>query len=194
MTYTDEAIIQLKKSTRNQQFTDIETTGIYVQDRLIQFEKQYLFDDRLAVWIPTEFVDMPDVVSQMKYPSIERPEVIKTSLDITVNFTFKWVNQKVEYNRIEELTELLKQVLKATNARVEFSQEDTIDTPSGNRVGLFAFSNNSVDEKLYNLYCVMILSEGVVLAVFNCLDRDADEWEDAAWDVLTKMEEMKEKR
>lgn len=191
MADTDEMIIQLKKEVRNQQFMDIETTGIYVHDKLIQFGKQQLFGKQLSVWIPVEFIDMPEAIRLMKYPSVERPQVIKTSLDTTVNFSFKRVDEKVGRERIEELAGLLKQVLKSANPRIRFSQEDTIQTSSGNNVSLFSFTNSCIDESIYNLFCVMDVSGGVIQGVFNCLEQDSEQWESAAWSVFSKMEENK---
>lgn len=187
----DEDIVHLKKMVRNQQFKDIETTGIYIHDKLTKFSKNYLFNDRIVAFIPTDFIDMPEAIYQMKYPSVNRPDIIKTSLDTTVNFSYKWFDQKIEYRRMEELAEQLKQVLKTANPRIKFGREEAVDTLSGNRLSLFNFFNNGIDERIYNLFCIMNMSQGVIQATFNCLEQDSEQWEDAAWSVFTRLEEIK---
>lgn len=190
MTYIDEEIVQLKKEARNQQFSDIETTGIYIQDNLTLFQKQYFFDGTLCVLLPEEFIDMPDPVKQLKYPSVDRPQVIKTSMDTTVNFSFSKIGQQVDHDRVEELAEQLKQVLKTANPKIKYEEEEAEDTPTGNRISLFEFVTNGIDDRMYNLFCVMNVNGGVIRGSFNCLDKDSVKWKEAAWAVFTRMEEI----
>lgn len=189
MAFADEEIIQFKKAIRNQEFTDIETTGIYIQDKLVFFVRQYMFEDGLVVLIPEEFIDMPASVSRLKYPSVDRPKIIKTSLDGTVNFVFNRIEQPIIREQVEELAGQLKQVLRTTNPRMKFQQEETEETPSGNSISLFEFFNHGVDSRIYNLFFVMGVENGVIQGSFNCLEKDVDHWREAAWSVFTRMEE-----
>lgn len=50
--------------------------------------------------LPDTFVDMPSSIVKLKYPSEQRPQIIKTSLDASVNFTFSLFNQEFEDSQV----------------------------------------------------------------------------------------------
>ena len=62
--------------------------GLYINNELIHFNKTLLFNDRVSVMLPENFVPMLPEIAEVKYFSGKRPDEIYTSLDMSVNFTY----------------------------------------------------------------------------------------------------------
>ena len=59
MDYYDEQILQSRQEEERQKHTTLET-GIYVEDDLITFQKVTLPDTRIQMFLPEQFIPMPD--------------------------------------------------------------------------------------------------------------------------------------
>jgi len=87
MDHYDKQILEARQEEERRRHTTLET-GIYVDDELITFAQTTLPDTRIQLYLPEQFVTMPDQVRDMKYPSRNAPDFIVTILDSTVNFGF----------------------------------------------------------------------------------------------------------
>ncbi|MDE6951985.1 MAG: hypothetical protein K2P64_13880, partial [Lachnospiraceae bacterium] len=82
--FLDEKIVEFRSRARKEKYCTLET-GMYIKNELIQFERKVLFREKLSIMLPVSFVDLPPDMVKVKYTSQQRPQVIKTSLDTTVN-------------------------------------------------------------------------------------------------------------
>ena len=87
MEYYDEQIVKALHIQRRDTFGSIDE-GLYINNELIHFNKTLLFNDRVSVMLPENFVPMLPEIAEVKYFSGKRPDEIYTSLDMSVNFTF----------------------------------------------------------------------------------------------------------
>ena len=95
MEYYDEQILEARWEEERRKHTTLET-GIYVEDDLITFSQITLPDTKIRLYLPEQFVVMPDQVREVKYPSLNAPDFIITSLDSTVNFCFNILPVQLE--------------------------------------------------------------------------------------------------
>ena len=86
MDFFDEKILELRDKARKEKFSNLET-GMYIKNEKVEFERMFLFEDKMSILLPTILVDMPSNLVRLKYLSELRPQIIKTTLDTTVNFT-----------------------------------------------------------------------------------------------------------
>ena len=84
MEYFDEEILEARRELERLKHTTLET-GIYVGDELITFTNITLPQTKIHIYLPEQFIVMPDLVKDMKYPSKNAPDLIITSLDSMVN-------------------------------------------------------------------------------------------------------------
>ena len=84
MPYIDEEILEAKRKQEHQKYTTLET-GMYAGDELITFAQIEIPDTKISLFLPEQFVLMPEEVKRVKYPSQDAPDYIFTSLDSTVN-------------------------------------------------------------------------------------------------------------
>ena len=89
--FFDEKILEYRRRARKEKFSSLET-GMYIKDELVTFSEIPLFNDQFTIMLPDSFVDMPSEIAKIKYPSEQRPQIIKTSMDTTINFAFNLFN------------------------------------------------------------------------------------------------------
>lgn len=179
MGYEDEKIAELKRKRRQEQHTDIRE-GVYIDSQFVRFSPRKLWDD-IEMFIPEDFIEMPEEIQAMKYPSISRPQIILTSLDTRINFAFNLSEKKVTEDQVESFLLQMKELLKRTNPAVKFYQKKKEKLPHGQQVYMFDFKSYGVDEALYNMVSFSPLNDGMLQGIFNCPERCAESWQNAAW-------------
>jgi len=90
MDYIDKKIIPIKKEQEIQGIEMSVKNGYIINGTVETFVRTELFEQQLAVYLPESFVDMPELIMNLKYPSTSRPKIIKTNLECNVNFLFKY--------------------------------------------------------------------------------------------------------
>ena len=104
--------------------------------------------------LPDNFKDMSPEAAKSKYPMEQRPQVIKTSEDTKINFTFSLIDQPITNEQVEELVKYIKKILRNAKPDIRFV-EDKIQEVNKLTIGWFDFVSNGYDQKIYNLmyYC-----------------------------------------
>ncbi|WP_313260166.1 hypothetical protein [Lacrimispora sp.] len=188
MEYDDEQIIAVKKQMKALQTANLKEQGIYIGEEYFKFQSVHIFDN-VSIYLPESFIEMPDKIRKMKYPSDNRPDVIKTNLNTNINFAFNWLDNLNCINQGEELSGQIKDVLIKTNPSFVFYEERNGKTYSGNIIKMFDFKSYGIDEQMYNMMCTISFHGGILHGIFNCLDRDSEDWKEVAWQVFqTSME------
>lgn len=183
MSYIDEEFNRLRWQEKKEHFRTLET-GIYINDELIEFERIDIPELSISVAQPKTFVRMPPSIAQIKYPAVTRPQIIQTSLDTTVNFTFSVYQQNIPSDKIRKNIEQMKQMLKRVNpANTFFDIED--DKAGELTLSWFNYKGFAIDSNIYSIMYLMSLAQGKVLhGTFNCRFKDMNEWHHAALQVI----------
>ena len=97
MEYYDEQILEARWEEERRKHTTLET-GIYVEDDLITFSQITLPDTKIRLYLPEQFVVMPDQVREVKYPSLNAPDLSSQvwTLRSTFALTFSLSSWKKE--------------------------------------------------------------------------------------------------
>lgn len=188
MEYEDEKIAELKKELRRQKYTDIKGKGVFIKGQFIKFGLRAI-NDNVELHIPEDFIDMPEEIQHMKFPSVSRPKRIFTSLDGSVNFAFSIVDNQIPDNQIESLTGQMEKVIRKSNPAAVFYMDALESLASGRPICMFDFKSFSVDEQMYNMVCFTPLSCGTLHGTFICLDRDSGDWKNIAWEAFKTISE-----
>lgn len=192
MEYPDIQIAELKKVRRKQKFTNIEE-GLFIGDTFVKFSARDILEG-IECLIPEEFIDMPEEVQLMKYPSVSRPQRILTSLDSRVNFTFSLLKESIPEEQMEDLTAQLKELIHKTNPAAVFYREDAKELFNKKKIYMFNFKSFSVDGQIYHMMCFTSLNCGMLHATFNCPEEFSDDWEEAVWQAFQTIREKKTKK
>lgn len=183
MEFFDERIIELRQKEKEKGHTTLET-GIYVKRELVEFAAEKLFNEQVEILLPTSFIDMPQAVAKVKYPSEYRPPIIKTSLDGTVNFTFNLFDILTEgSDGLEEVATHFQLVLKQVNPilKIHNYNEMTCESQS---YRLFSYKSYGLDMQIYNLMCVTPIRDKILQGSFSCPYEEHELWEEIAQQVF----------
>jgi len=184
--YLDEEILGYLNRMREEKEKSIET-GAYVNGEWLTFKRQFFFDGKLSLILPESFVELPPDLAKLKYPSSDRPQIILSNIDGTVNFTFSC---PVENEMQSEFCPQVRDYLKLIIERINPSNEviDASDIKSENTpISLFRYLNNAVDMRIYNVSYVTVLDGYAMMGTFNCPNRERSDWETIVQQSLTSI-------
>ena len=146
--YYDKQIIPLKVRSSEAESMSLDT-GYYIEGRLETFSKEQYFDDLLSIYIPESFIDMPDEIKEIKYPTNFRPEIIKTNLagDVNLSISLLKVGEDMEIKTL--VTDFRNLLAKAHNG-IKFLEYDEFDNDCCVKMYCFDFIIPGIDERIYH--------------------------------------------
>lgn len=182
MAYIDKDILDLREMQKKLKYASLET-GIYIDKQIVEFERTNLFENKISVFLPRPFVTMPRSIMKAKYQSENRPQLIKTNLDTTVNFYFSYYDVAVEEQQISSAIQQAKDALKKVNPAFLF-YEIFLEEREKTLIGWFDYKSYGLDEQLYNIMAITPIDKKMLHVGFNCPYRLMNEWKPAALQVL----------
>lgn len=190
MDFLDEEIMEFRKSAKKSKYNSLET-GMYIKDRLIRFKETQILSDKVSVMLPEGFVEMPQRIAKIKYPSEQRPQVIMTSDDGTVNFTFSLYDTEFNERQIEDALGQFKAVIRKVNPAFIFYD---FVVESDKALGWFDFKSYGLDEQIYNVMYLLPVEGKLMHGIFNCLYRDILEWKEAVHQIMMSVTDLTQKK
>lgn len=172
--YKDEEIAEERYWARRRKFTGIET-GIYSGMEFLEFCETKLFQDKVGVVLPVSFTEMTIGEAKKKYPSEQRPQVIMTNQDGTINFAFNLLEQKLEAEMLEAAVRDFVRVMKRlypTNICLKIETGQGIHLPYAS----MEFTSIAVNENLYNMVMLLPIGDELLMLLFNCPFDKRGEW------------------
>lgn len=176
MEHFDEKILELRRSEERRKYNSLET-GIYVEDELITFVQVTIPGSWVSIYLPENFIVMPDLVKDIKYASQNAPDFIITSLDSTVNFAFNILPVQLEAGDTKVMSRQFRDALQNVNPSIRFGNKaDDKETKQGNEMSFFEFKGYALDGQTYNRMCIIRLRKAVLHGIFNCPVRSKEMW------------------
>lgn len=190
MEYYDEQILEARWEEERRKHTTLET-GIYVEDDLITFSQITLPDTRIQLYLPEQFIPMPESVKEVKYPSLNAPEFIITSLDSTVNFGFNILPVQLEEGDTKTMSSQFQNALRNVNPSIRISERvDNTAADKGSEMSWFGFKGYALDGQNYNRMYIIRMRKTVLHGIFNCPPRVRDQWEGIVEQCFQSVEEL----
>ena len=189
MEYFDEDILEAKSALEKQRHTTLDT-GIYAGDELITFVQITLPNSKIRMSLPEQFIVMPDIVKDVKYPSKDAPNYIITSLSSMVNFGFNILPVFLETEDIKEMSSQFQKALHNVNPSIRIkNHENDLVTYRGNEMCWFDFKGYAIDGQNYNRMYLVRMQNNVLHGVFNCPMQYKEQWEDIVEQCFLSIEE-----
>lgn len=184
--YIDEEILELRELQKKQKYALLET-GMYIDHEVIEFDRVSLFEKKISIMLPKTFVTMPHNMMKIKYQSENRPQLIKTSLDTSVNFYFSYFeNVTINENEVGIAIRQAHDALKKTNPAFVFYDEKE-EKRETSTIGWFDYKSYGLDEQMYNIMAVTPIDGKLLHVGFNCRFRFRNEWKPSAIQVLSSI-------
>ncbi len=171
----DEELAEKRYWERRKKFTGIDT-GIYFEDELLEFSEVCIFE-KAGVMLPVAFQDMTLEEARKKYPSEQRPQIIKTNKSGSVNFAFNLLEQKLEEKQMEAVLQDFLRVMKRLHPtsiclNLESGRKNEWYMPYAS----MEFTSTAINENLYNMIVISPIGEELLMMLFNCPFEQRTEW------------------
>jgi hypothetical protein len=179
---------QIRRAINQHEETENKTNqsiyeGVTIGNTYYRFEETPFFEGRLMLQVPAGFIDMPDDVAQIKYPSGSRPQIIRTDLTGSINITLSLLGGGIREEQIGEVRDGIKRVIKSVNPSHLFFEEG-IAKANGKSVGFFTFKSAAIDMPLYNLMFIMEIEQRILMGNFSCPYSQYKEWQPIARQIM----------
>jgi len=175
MDYLDEELLEAKRQLEREKYTTLET-GIYAGEELITFTWKELPESAVHMPLPNQFVIMPESVKNVKYPFKDAPSFIITSLDSTVNISFKVLDILLKNGEIMELSSQFQNALRNINPVITIKNNMNTKTVQNNEMNWFDYKGFNLDGQSYNRVYLIRLRKTVLQGVFSCNIKDKNNW------------------
>lgn len=176
-----EILKAIKENQRQKRLKDKEESKkeseVFIEGDLYDFVDGYFYEDRLYMKIPKDFVDMAKEIKDIKYPYIDRPEIIKTDKNSEIDITFKIIDQDITEDRVHELTLGMKTMLKRMNPSNLILSEGLKNINSKN-IGFLEMKTTAIDGYIYNLIFFMVFEGKVLMGKVACIYDKHKIWKD----------------
>lgn len=189
---TDEKILDfINEMEAKEARKDIKNGPVKIGDRYYEFEERDFFDGKLKMYIPSDFEDMPLEVRKFKYPSENRPEVIKCNEDGSIAITLKFIDSPLEEERVGKLKDIMKLINKRLNPANIYFDEGVLEVDKKN-IGYFDFKSSAIDDFLYNFAFFLEFKEKTVMGTFSCGYSERELWKDVVMEMVNTIKINKE--
>jgi hypothetical protein len=188
--YIDEDIIPLKVGLYKNKKQSLDE-GYYISGNFETFSKKYFFNEKILIYIPDTFIDMPRELIDIKYPSNDRPDIIKTNLDADVNLSISLLENEENIDAEvmgQDFVKLISKVYKGAKAE----KLSHVDKPNFIKIHLFEFVIMGFDEKMYHILALANIGNEVLQLMFSCPESEKYEWSNAIEDCFTSIKYSRE--
>ena len=187
--YYDKQIIPLKVRSSEAESMSLDT-GYYIEGRLETFSKEQYFDNLLSIYIPESFIDMPDEIKEIKYPTNFRPEIIKTNLAGDVNLSISLIKVS-EDTEVKTLVTDFKNLLSKAHTGIKFVEYDELEKEGCVKMYCFDFIIPGIDERIYHKTGLGKIGRETVQVMFNCREPLSWTWKKAVNDMLQNIKPVR---
>lgn len=170
---------------------NILESGIKVQGKRINFERQLLAKQTITMMVPTNFSEMSQEMARIKYPSEHRPETILTDGLGVTNLMFQYMDENVSNDTIEQFRNQVFGMMKRVNPGLKEREIGALDVKE-TKIAYVEFSNNTMDGKLYNLMFYLPVDGKPLMGSFNCQTKEMKYWREPVFEMLRSIEIINE--
>jgi hypothetical protein len=144
-----------------------------------------LFNGEVTVYLPEQFKDLSEMAAQEKYPSINRPQVIKANSENTANFTFSLLEENsfdfpmtAEFIW-EEIDRIFPRNVLYDTGIVKSEDLETL---------WLEYKSFSVEKEVYNiLFIVKSKGKNFIVGTFNCPFISYDIWKPCVLEIINNI-------
>lgn len=154
----------------------------------INMEYQEVMGHDFFMKLPDQFQFMPEPIVQIKYPSENRPQVILTNDDYTVDFKFSYIEEEIDPDLLKDLMRQTKLNLGKIYTSIQYFEEE-ITTWEGIHLGWFEFTSAADGDTLYNIVFFTWVKGKLLNGAFHCRYEEAVTWRSNVLDSIRTIKE-----
>jgi len=174
----DEKILDYINAMEDKELRkDICAGPVRINDCFYEFEETEFFDGQLKMYIPNTFFDMPFEARKFKYPSENRPEIIKCNSTGGIVITFNVIDSPLNDDYVENLLDMMILINKRLNPANIIFDQNIVEIDS-KKIGYYDFKSPALDDSLYNFVFLLEFKEKTLMGTFSCGYSNHKQWKD----------------
>ena len=182
MGHIDEDILKIINRTEQQE-QNIGEGQVKIGNKNYEFEEVWFYNNRVSLLIPKDFEDMPQHQRELKYPSAQRPEIIKTDETGSINIMLNRIDSSLNEEQVKELKDGMKAIIKKVNPSNTFFT-DGVEKVEDKNIGYFEFKSSALDTFVYNLMFFFELDGKTVMGTFCCRYDEYEDWREVSFQIM----------
>lgn len=148
-----------------------------------KLEAKKVLNDKVEILIPKGFTVMSEEMAKTKYPMENRPSLIYTDENGSINIAFSHTETPIQDNLLKDMKDPMKQAFSNMYQDATWYRDEVIQI-NGKNVGVFELLTPAADTKIYNLIFFTELDGKMLMTTFNCTEAQMEEWKPIAQEIL----------
>ena len=196
MKFTEQEIEAMRKAAQMEAHKSIHDDYVYIGRERLEFTEQDLFHPYVRIMLPRTFLKLPEEFARKMYPSEYRPDVIRTSPSMTVNFAFSCLNSQIRMDEVIMCTRYYLETMRRMYPGNQYldNSEHFMDKDETRILGWYAFSNPTLDGHRYNIHAFTEIEGKLLFCIFNSSGEIFEEWKPYALEVFDSVRSGRETR
>lgn len=147
---------------------------------LIAGERREIVDvnikNKITVKLPNDFQELSEELLNIKYPNLNRPEIIYSNEFKTTDMSFSFEDDGNINEEIPKIKDETIKVLKKIYPGSKIIDNETIEI-NENNISYFSMDIPLVDTKICNLVFLTKVKNETLVGSFNCKLTEYDDWQ-----------------
>jgi hypothetical protein len=152
----------------------------------IELTKMNILDGKVEILIPSSFKIMSEEWLKLKYPNENRPSLVYTNDDGSVDVGFRYTEL---VGNLPELRDNLKSAFTNLYPSAKWYRCG-IEGINGKEAVVLEFISPAIDTEIYNLLWITILDGKLMFSTFNCTKKQLGDWKEAAGRIMGSFREL----
>ncbi|OEF99135.1 hypothetical protein BHF71_10045 [Vulcanibacillus modesticaldus] len=162
-----------------------ETNSFNIQD--IKLERKEVLSNKVSILIPDSFKKMSEELMKIKYPKENRPTLVYTNEDATVNIAFKVTENEIRPEQIQGFKEIIKNNLQEVYS-TDGLVKDGVYEINGKTIGMIEYKTPADDTEIYNYIFFTDLDNKLLLSTINFTTEKKEVWQPIAEEIMNSLE------
>lgn len=162
--------------------------GVTIDSIEYNFKEMNFFNNKLSILLPKEFHQMDERRAKEKYSSEQRPSVIWTNADNTIDFTLNLTNQALRTSQLALLRATLQDAICKVSPATMIFEDGRIETEN-QVIEFFDFKSFALDGLVYNVMFITPVAGKGLIGTFNCPFVRFDDWKPVVLQVMYSVKE-----
>ena len=182
--YGDEDIIRARVAAYNAK-KNVITEKVVIDGTTYQFERR-VFPPDFSMVLPKSFEIMSAENVIKKYHREDRPDIILSNTETTVNIVF--TRMAIQSEKLEErLTKYIAWIKKLYPSNVFYTERIFENYP---RIACYDYRGFALDTDIYNLSFFTDLPDGELFGGFNCPIDVHENWKPLVWQMIKTLKAL----
>jgi len=186
---TENEIIAMQRQVVEEKYKSIYSPATYIGKKRYVFTARELSEARITVHLPELFLDLPESIAKQKYPSENRPQIIISSSDISVNFAFTLLPEPTDDDEIIEVRNDALNAMKRLYPQNTYSDTGVDVTVCSRIYAWYEYSGPTLDSEMYALNAFMCIKDKLLHFLFNCPNEAHEQWKPVVLEVINSIVE-----